>query len=390
MRPLGHLPGDHPVVAPDRIKDVDHLEVFGFGVLVRDADKAADQRFEEAAARLAVIARQISEQNDLLESLATEEMELEEESRTLDTAWKAMWAATPVTPQDPDVMIQWLRARSDIMEAIAQLSTAEGQTERWQGREADAKRLVQAEFEALGLPSASLAALPLHVVIESAAAMERRHENVARTRCDLEMAQRKATSDVARKRKALEIADLDWKNWTTRWATALESLQLPATSTPETADAQINAIDDMREAAGRIKDLRHERIEKIERDVRSFEHDVAALVQTIAPQLREVDAEDAALDLERLLAEAKRIRDLAVANESALSGLQIKIDAYHESCREAREVIGLLQEAAGVETIAAFRIAIRQSDEVKGLRTEFDRLTDSARWALTPLWASGG
>jgi uncharacterized protein YhaN len=350
-----------------------------FEAAVRDADNAADQRFEksEATARLAVIARQIGEQNDLLESLATEERELEEESRTLDAAWTAMWAATPVTPQDPDVMIQWLRARSDIVDSIAQLSTAEGQTERWQGREADAKRLVQAEFEAIGLPSASLATLPLHVVIESAAALERTHENNAKTRCDLETAQRRATSDVARKRKALETAELEWKNWTTQWATALESLQLPATSTPETADAQINAIDDMRETAGRINDLRHERIEKIERDVRAFEHDVAGLVQTVAPQLGGVEAEDAVLDLERLLAEAKRTRDLAVANESALSGLQAKIDECHESCRGAREVIGLLQEAAGVETLDALRIAIRQSDEVRGLRTEFDRLTNS-------------
>ena len=101
----------------------------------------------------------------------------------------------------------------------------------------------------------------------------------------LRRSQRKATSDAARKRKALETAETEWKDWTTRWGAALKVLQLPVTSTPETADAQINAIDDMREAAVRINDLRHERIEKIERDIRAFERDVAALVQAIAPQL---------------------------------------------------------------------------------------------------------
>src|SRR5207237_9064985 len=80
---------------------------------LRDADHAADQRFEksEAAAQLVVMGRQISEQGDLLASLAVEEKVLAEERTALDTAWVAMWAATTVAPQDPDVMIQWLRIR---------------------------------------------------------------------------------------------------------------------------------------------------------------------------------------------------------------------------------------------------------------------------------------
>jgi uncharacterized protein YhaN len=81
------------------------------------------------------------------------------------------------------------------------------------------------------------------------------------------------------------------------------------------------------------------------------------------------------LDLERLLAEAKRVRDLTLAKDSALSGLQTKIGECHESCREARDIIGQLQEAAGVETVDALRTAIRQSDEMRALTTEFDRLT---------------
>ena len=350
-----------------------------FEAAMRDADNAADRRFEksEAAARLAVIARQISEQNELLESLAAEEKWLAEERAALDAAWNALWAATPVAPQDPDTMIQWLRGRSDIINLIGQLSTAARQMAAWQGREADAKRLVQAEFDALGLPSAPLASQPIHVVIESAAAVERTHEGTAKARRDLEASQCKGASDAARKRNALESAELERKDWTTQWEAALQALQLPVSSAPETADAQINAIDDMREAAVRINDLRHERIEKIEHDISAFERDVAALVEVVAPQLGDVDGEDAVLGLERLVAEAKRVRDLAVAKDSSRTGLQEKIDECHESCREAREVIRRFQDAAGVETIDALRIAIRQSDAMRQLRTEFDRLTDA-------------
>ena len=131
----------------------------------------------------------------------------------------------------------------------------------------------------------------------------------------------------------------------------------------------------MREAAVRINDLRHQRIEKIERDIRAFEHDVAALVQAIAPQMVGADAEDTVLDLQRLLAEATLVRDRAAAKDLAMSGLEKKIDECQEACRGARQVIIRLREAAGVETIDALRTAIRQSDAMRELTAEFDRLT---------------
>jgi uncharacterized protein YhaN len=171
--------------------------------------------------------------------------------------------------------------------------------------------------------------------------------------------------------------ETDWKEWTTQWDAALKALQFPATSAPETADVQINAIDDMREIAVLINELRHERIEKIERDIKAFEHSVTLLVQAIAPQLQAMDAEDAVLDLERLLAEAAKIRDLAATKEAALEGLGQKIDDCYESCREAREVIERYKETAGVETIDALRNAIQRSEQLQQFRTELDRLTDA-------------
>ena len=63
------------------------------------------------------------------------------------------------------------------------------------------------------------------------------------------------TARLTRKRKDLEKADGGVECVDERVAGALKTLQLAATATPETAEAQINAIDDMREAAVRINDL---------------------------------------------------------------------------------------------------------------------------------------
>src|SRR5262249_23145533 len=161
-----------------------------------------------------------------------------------DVAWATLWASTPVIPLDIETMIQWLRVRSDIGDLIAQLSAAERQTMALQNRQAGAIRLIQAEYDALKLEAAPFAAQPLRAVIETAAAVERANEDTAKSRRDLEMLHRKATNDAARKRKALETGEADWNGWTTQWSAALKALQLAATSTPESVDAQMNAIDD--------------------------------------------------------------------------------------------------------------------------------------------------
>ena len=348
-----------------------------FEAAMRGADSAADRRFEhaDAAARLAVIGRQIGELEDLLESLSLEEEALAEEHTSLDAAWAALWSGGSITPQDPDVMIEWLRTRSDILELNARLSAAERQTGGWQQREGEGKRLVLAELETLGASTTSLTAQPLHLVIEAAAVQERRHENAANTARDLNEAHRNATGVVTRKRKDLEKAEAEWTEWTSAWQAALKALQLAATATPETAEAQINAIDDMRETTGRINDLRHERIEKIERDVRAFEADVAVLAQAIMPRLIGTDPEEAVLELDRHGADAARVRELKAAKDSDIAGLQEKIDECRESSREARETITQLQQAADVASTDELRIAIQRSDEMRKLGAELDRLT---------------
>ena len=350
-----------------------------FEVAIQIADAAADRRFEhaDAAAQLAVIGRQISEQDDLLASLGLEETALAEERTALDIKWAKLWSEVFVAPETPDVMIEWLRTRSQILDLVAALGAAERHTVACQQREAEAKRLVLAELDALGVSISARAGQPLLLVVEAGAAVERKYESAAKSRRDLDAAHQKAAATLTRKRKDLEKAENEWKAWTAEWAAALKELQFPLTAAPETAEAQINAIDDMREAAGRINDLRHERIEKIERDIKGFETDVAALAQTIAPHLRGSDPEEAVLELDRLAGNAARVRDLKTAKDSDIAGVRKKIEKCRESSGEARNIIARLQRTAAVSSIDDLRIAIRRSDEMRALAAALDRLTQA-------------
>jgi uncharacterized protein YhaN len=133
----------------------------------------------------------------------------------------------------------------------------------------------------------------------------------------------------------------------------------------------------MREIAVEVNQLRHERIEKIERDIDVFAQDVKALVAAVANDLAKVNAGDAVLELERRLDEAKRIREQRKNKDNAISSLRKKIEDCETSGREARETIHHLQEAAGVKDIEQLNAAIQSSDRLRKLEDERARVMDA-------------
>lgn len=346
---------------------------------VRAADETADRRFDkaEAAARLAVISRQIAGQEDRLEALRKEEEALGEESQALNAAWQEIWADAPFSPLSPDAMLEWITGRAEVLGFVEGRAAAERQVAALRREEMEAIDRLLKELEALGMDSVSLKGQSLRVVLEAAADVQRRHEQDAETRGKLEEGLRKARADTELKRKALEKARDAWSEWKSRWADALSALGLSAAASPEAVSAQVDAIDQMREIIVRINDLRNERIGKIEEDIAAFGREVADIVSAVATDLAEQEPEDAVLELERRLDETRRIRELQKEKDKAIASFEEKIKEYEESRREALKIIRHLQDAAGVANIDELRSEIERSNSLRHLRMELSRLTET-------------
>jgi uncharacterized protein YhaN len=372
-----HLEG--AAVADDEVRGFTQDEELSraYETAVRDADLMADRRFEKAenAAQFVVISRQIGERQDTLDALMAEQEALIAEQTALATAWTSMWAPSGVSPLDADAMLEFLSVRRDVLEWIGKRDAARRQIDMHRVDEAAAKEQICTQLGALGADVVALKNHPLRIVLEQASELQKQQEKVVSTKRDLQEARRKALGDVERKRKILEQAENQWTEWTAQWNAALVTAGLAADSAVEAVQTQINAIDEMRELAVRINDLRHERIEKIERDISAFDAEVSALVAASAPQLSGVDSENAVLELERLLKESVRIRDAIAEKAIVLSGLREKIDTCEVSRRTAREIIEQFQHLAKVEDLEALRAAIKYSDELRKLRSEHQGIT---------------
>ncbi len=346
---------------------------------VTNADALADRRFDNAqvAAEIGLTLRQIDEKQELLEAFREEESVLAEEICSLESAWKEMWVEAPFEPLAPDVMLEWLTLRNEIVEAIERREAADRQLEDLQKEESKTKTQILAELEEVTGKSGTYDKQPLRILMEAATAVQRQHEQNASNRRQSEERIHKMKADAGRKIKALETAESSWRKWNTEWASTLELLDLPPNTQPEAAIAHLDAIDQMREIAGKCHELRYERIEKIERDIETFAQDVSALVALIATDLERYGPEDAVLELERRLETAKHIRDQIKNRDEAISTLKRRIDECKASSREAGEKIQYLKEVAGVKGLDGLKEAIEKCDKLRKLESERSQINET-------------
>ena len=350
---------------------------------VRIADTLADRRFDkaEAVAQLAVMLRGIAEQEALVKSLGQDEEALGEARRRLDAAWRDMWSEAPFEPLAPDEMLEWLSIRKDARSAVERRAKAERQVAGLRRQEAESRAGVLDALTALGAGAPPLASKPLAVVLETADEVLAEHEKVADSRRRSAQAHRQASADEENKRKALEKAETAWSEWQERWADGLTALGLDPTADPEAVSAQIDVIDEMRAGVDEVNRLRHERIGKIEGYLAAFGRDVTQLAAIVAPDLVRFESEEKALQMERRLIEAKRVRDLLREKDLTIAGLEREIDECEAARRHAREDVHRLQEAAGVTNAEQLKGAIDKSDRLRALKAEQAQVLGTLREA---------
>lgn len=373
-------------VEGDIVSDAE-LETFALGAPLPDAyeasvqraDKATDQRFEsaQATARLAEIARQIAEQDEQLEELRGQEQGYRNDEAAFEVEWEVCWKRAGITPLSPDDMLAWIDARAQILEALAEKTAVEKEVAALRDDEALARDLLLREIGTLGIDTAALAGRPLRMLLELAADTQRTHESRAISRRKLEEDLKKAKADVERKRKALRGAEGELGKWTDEWSNAISLIGLNPDAGIETLDAQIETMDKMREVAGRINDLRHERIEKIRRDITAFEQEVAGLVAVIAPQLENKEPEEAVLELEGLLRTATQAQEQAFIADKKIAAEQERIEGCERSRGDAKDAIARLQILASAATVEELQEAIRRSDKLRSLQSDLQMVVNA-------------
>ena len=343
-----------------------------FEPALSNADALADRRFDhaEAAGKLAEINRKIGDQKTLLERIRRTEEELAEEGKRLEIDWSVLWREAPFEPLPPDVMLEWLDARKAVLEAFDEQQAAESGLVAARTEEREARNRLLAELAALHVDRVVAEGDTLPVILESATEVLRLRQSEAQGKAQLEEAVRKTANNVERRKQDLAQATKALEAWQQKWGAGLGALGLAADNAPEAVGVQIDAIDQMRVHAEKINALRHDRIDKINRDVAQFDEVVGELIRPVAADLMGQPAEDAVLEIEKRLAEAERVKGIGIRKNEEMQELTAQIAALEEERSQSRISVTHLMQVAGVETSTALREAIRRSDQHRSLEDE--------------------
>ena len=365
-----------PISDDDAHSHADALDdlAAAFEPAMRTADDLADRRFDnaEAAGRLAELSRNIGEHEDGLDQLRTHREALTQEGERLDATWQALWDTAPFEPLGADAMLEWLKARGELLEAIERRAEAIGELETQQKEECEAKEGLLAELSSLGTNRATWENDILPVILDRADSVRRDYELEAESKAQLDKSVQDTASHIEQLHRELGRAKQAWSQWKEEWSVALTELGLASGSNPDAVSAQIDVIDQMREKVWRINDLRHQRIGKINRDIADFESVVATIVRELADDLAGTAADDAVLEIEKRLREAQRISDLQASKEKEVEEIEKNVHTWEESRQQARESLAHLKDMAGVDTNEELRSTIGKSDALRALQGDLD------------------
>ena len=370
-----HLEGE----APPEKEVMAFIQAAARGETLPEALEADMARADHLADRLRREAEQVSRQSMLEARRNQAEEKLANAAAALDAAraaqneldqeWQSRWAAAGIRPQAPAEMLGWLVEMEAVRDKASDLAADKREADDLAAAIAFHKtRLIEAlaEVEAGAGSDHALADLIERARRQVARHDERRAES---ERTDQTTAQHRKEL----KRVLAEMADLETElaAWQTLWGRTVSRIGLEAEALPEAALAMIESIRQARIQQNEAEIL-GKRVRGIDRDADHFRQRVARLVARLAPGLSEAPPEEACLQLNARLTEARAVQSRKLALERQRDAVRRDLDSARARLEEAAAAMQALCREAGcddpgllpeIEKSAARRLALLREQE---------------------------
>ena len=330
---------------------------------VQTADDTADKQFQraEVTARFSELNRSLEESQRVERELEGDLSKLAQEASDLDSSWRELWTGTSLEPLSPEAMVEWLDIHAQLCTSELTRTKAKRDLAELRRRESGATDRIVSELHSLGIDGSAISGLPLRSLLQRASDIKARHSEVAATRRELASSHRQADDETADASEEVERATAAIEEWRRRWAKTLAKTGMDESLSPEVIGQTLNAIDEMREVAAKVNDLRDKRVGKILRDIGKFEESVRKVVETVAPDLADEDPDNAVIELERRLQTARQSSKEAEDKDREITKLQEKIRDLEAERKQATDAIRRLEERAGVSDTDALREHIEKA-----------------------------
>ena len=335
----------------------------------RSIDEITDQLLtdtERAARRQSAEDRLLDAQADR-ERAATELAKLGARRDEADAAWASLWSASGIHARTPTEMIAWRERVTGILNQRTRLAEKRAESAALAARLDVHRAALTNLFENFGWlldPRQSIELL----YREAKGQLEGMTRAWTATRAHA-VARNRAERDVVEAETAVAGAESALAAHAAAWPAAVETIGLMPSASKSEAEAALAIW----QAVGMPKQsLEREgrSVEGIERDLASFDREVAAVVEAAAPDLAGRDAQDALGFLVTQLGEARRSADARSRLREAATE-RAATRATLISQREAiRQVLGVACETMATPDIAGLGPHLERLEQRQALETE--------------------
>ncbi len=343
------------------------------------------QTFEEAmthadeiADRLRREAQRVTEQATLLAEQQNARQEQENQSKKwrlsdeqlakLQAEWEETWRPLNIKPYSPSEMRSWLMQCQTLRRQLSSLRELRHQLEVKQQLIAE---LCQELAEAMShLPNPTLPLTRLHDLLEQAQSSLADFQNLRMQRDSLEKQIAGSSQEQNRLENNLSQARQALEDWQREWRVALEPLQLPVDTLPETARNVLHILDQIYNKMERISGLRR-RIERMEEDAQVFSRDVENLVMALAPELMDKSLEQVIPTLSERLRQAERDATRYEQLQQRLIAEQQRLTTANGQAHSATLQLNRLLEQAHCQQVSELENAEQNSKLKKQREQQF-------------------
>lgn len=313
---------------------------------IRTADELADvlRREAQLVEKLAALGRRRQQLTADLAELEEQAGLAERDCDALQAAWRDVWQPTGLDPLPPTEMRAWRAQYAELLTLIEDARKLRARHDALAARHDEARHTLRKALATVGPECVADTLHDLLVVSDRflddhAATAEQRHKRA--------QAVETATEQVSEAQQILQDAERALVDWQQEWTTALAPLNLP----PDTQPSRLRIfLDDVTELFDHLATLAEQertlaQLEAEESDLRRRMRD---LIQRVAPDLADTDAE---LALPQLRDRLKQARIARQEHDNLLKRRQETRESLEQTYRErtiAEQNLHQLCQEAGV------------------------------------------
>jgi uncharacterized protein YhaN len=223
----------------------------------------------------------------------------------IEKSWKEIWRGCNITPLSPGEMRGWIERCQEIRRMIRDRMDMMEQKQYLVDQRQGLLELLGSELKDIGKDKKFQGDDVEPIITYAEQLLEELKDNNDQRHL-LEKDIGRIQRDIKQARKELETSKSAMDSWHKQWKEPMEGIGLPEDTTPEYA---VEALENLRDCLEQLEKTEEskQRIDAMDKFKDEFSGDVQALVESVAPEIKDIPPEQVVVRLQSMLKEARTL-----------------------------------------------------------------------------------